>query len=388
MSENAMDAPIVPPPPPRSIAARPNGVYVALPLITLAWLVLFGIVAMSAFRIERYELAPGDALAVAPRIEFAATEGQSDVPERYPNDEGMHFVTALGGQLSILDAVLGWIDPHVQVDTYEERFGDQTPEQNREIGFQSMVTSKQLAQFVALRAVGIEAELVDGVVQIAAVVCDGAPEENSACENLEVGDVIVAVNGNETATLPALLAELAKPEYTVGQVVTVTVVSDGNAGSQIDPSQTVDVPIQLMASDDGTRAIIGIVPADTRQLSLPFDVRISTTDIGGPSAGLAFTLALLDELTEGDLMGKGKVAATGTIRQDGSVGAIGALEQKAVAVRQSGIGLFLVPSEQSDDEIERARKAAGSSVRIVAVSTLDEALEALLANGGDPLPRR
>lgn len=140
-----------------------------------------------------------------------------------------------------------------------------------------------------------------------------------------------------------------------------------------------------MGSGDGTRPILGIVPADTRTVRLPFDVQISTTDIGGPSAGLAFTLSLLDELTTGNLMGNGRVGATGTIRQDGSVGAIGALEQKAVAVRESGVTLFLVPSEQTDQEVAKAQKAAGKSVKIVQVSNLDEALTALLQNGGDGL---
>jgi PDZ domain-containing protein len=84
-------------------------------------------------------------------------------------------------------------------------------------------------------------------------------------------------------------------------------------------------------------------------------------------------------------MGNGRVAATGTIRQDGTVGAIGALVQKAVAVRESGVTLFLVPAEQTDEEVAQAQKAAGRSVKIVAVSDLDEALNALRENGGDSL---
>jgi PDZ domain-containing protein len=120
-------------------------------------------------------------------------------------------------------------------------------------------------------------------------------------------------------------------------------------------------------------------------VTLPFEVQISTTDIGGPSAGLAFTLALLDELTSGNLMGPSRVVATGTISNDGSVGAIGALEQKAVAVKASGANLFLVPDGQSADEMKRARRAAGSQVEIVQVATLDEALSALRTRGGDAL---
>lgn len=295
-------------------------------------------------------------------------------------------MTALGGQLSILDSILGWLDPYVQVDTFRERFGDRTPEENRQVGFQSMVTSKQLAQYVAVKKLGLDAELVEGGAKVASVVCVNAPAENSACENLDVGDTIVAVNGNEISTLNSLLTELSKPEYSIGQTVIVRVIPEKPSQSEPDPSDAVDREIQLMASDDGTRPIIGIVPADTRSVRLPFEVEISTADIAGPSAGLAFTLSLLDELTNGNLVGDGRVAATGTIRQDGAVGAIGALEQKALAVKRSGVTLFLVPSEQSAAEMAKARKAAGSSVKIVQVATLDDALEALIANGGDPLP--
>lgn len=384
----SMDTPSVPVPPAPPVAASTRNLIVALPLLTLSWLVLLSVTVLAAVRVDRYVIAPGDAMAVSPRIEFAANVEGGDVPTRYEPDNGMYFVTALGGQLSVLDSILGWLDAHVQVDTFKERFGDQTPEQNRQVGFQSMVSSKQIAQYVALLRLGQDVTLTAGVAQVADVVCDGAPESNSACENLSPGDVIVGVNSNPIPTLDALLAELSKPGYEPGQVVTVSVISDADFDGTIDPSKAKDVEIELMSSDDGTRPIIGIIPADTRELVLPFDVRISTTDIGGPSAGLAFTLSLLDELTEGELMGKGRVAATGTIREDGTVGAIGALEQKAVAVRRSGATLFLVPAEQPDAEIERAREAAGSKVRIVPVRDLDDALEALLAHGGDPLPNR
>ena len=84
-------------------------------------------------------------------------------------------------------------------------------------------------------------------------------------------------------------------------------------------------------------------------------------------------------------MGTSQVVATGTISNDGSVGAIGALEQKAVAVKASGAEIFLVPAGQSADEMKRARNAAGSKVKIVQVATLDEALAVLRTYGGEAL---
>jgi PDZ domain-containing protein len=323
-------------------------------------------------------------MAVAPRIEFAKSSTGIKVPERFRTTNGIKFVTAFGGQLSILDSVLGWIDPYVQVDTYEEHFGTSTPSTSRRLGFQAMIGAKQIAEFVAMKKLGLDVKLEMGRVVIEELVCDGAPKKNAACTNLEVGETITHFDGVATPTLTDLAAQMKS--HAVGDSVELTVIPYKAGATTPDVSTAEKRSVQLMANaDDPSRPIIGFVPADTRTVSLPFEVKISTTDIGGPSAGLAFTLALLDELTSGNLMGASRVVATGTISNDGSVGAIGALEQKAVAVKASGADLFLVPAGQSADEMKRARHVAGSQVKIVQVATLDEALKVLRTNGGGAL---
>lgn len=340
---------------------------------------------MAAVRIQRWELAPGAAMAVSPRIGFSpASEGES-VPQRFTADNGIRFVTAYGGQLSILDSVIGWLDPFVQVNTYKEQFGERTPVSSRRLGYQAMFGAKQVAEYVAMKKLGLDAKFSEGDIVIEELVCDGAPKEKSACSVLEVGDTITAVNGTKTPTLSALLKLL--PTFSIGQQVKVTVLPYVAPGGTAVESEVRTV--EIMASpDEADRPIIGFIPADTRVVNLPFEVTISTPDIGGPSAGLAFTLSLLDELTKGDLMGKNRVAATGTINELGAVGAIGALVQKAVAVRDAGMTLFLIPAGQSDEEVRQARAAVGDSVDIVKVASLDDALKVLRARGGDPLPAR
>lgn len=339
---------------------------------------------MAAVRIQRWELAPGEAMAVSSRIGFSPISEGESVPKRYVADDGIRFVTAYGGQLSILDSILGWLDPYVQVDTYVEHFGERTPASSRRLGYQAMFGAKQVAEYVAMKKLGLDATFTEGAIVIEELVCEGAPKKNSACEVLEIGDTIAAINGTDTPTLSALLRLL--PTLSIGQVVDVTVlpyVAPGSSESTAPQKRKV----QIMASpDEADRPIVGFIPADTRVVKLPFEVNISTPDIGGPSAGLAFTLALLDELTDGDLMGNGRVAATGTMNELGEVGAIGALVQKAVASGDAGISLFLVPAGQSDDEVSAAREAAGPKVRIVQVATLDEALSVLRRNGGNALP--
>ena len=139
----------------------------------------------------------------------------------------------------------------------------------------------------------------------------------------------------------------------------------------------------MIASQDG-RAIIGFVPnpspPDTITFKFPFQVDIDSGQIGGPSAGLAFTLALLDRLTPGSLSGGVEVAATGTISPGGSVGPIGGLKQKTIAVLRTGAKVFLVPTS----EVAEAEEAAkGTDLKIVGVATLDEALAQLAALGGN-----
>jgi PDZ domain-containing protein len=150
------------------------------------------------------------------------------------------------------------------------------------------------------------------------------------------------------------------------------------------------VTVELSAApDEPDRTIVGFVPFDTRAIVLPFEVDIATGDIGGPSAGLAFTLALIDELSPGALTGPQDVAVTGTIDLNGDVGAIGGLAQKVSAVHQNGFRFFLVPASQSElttpEGRQRLEDAGRGEVEIIPVATLDEALAALEELGGDPL---
>ena len=97
---------------------------------------------------------------------------------------------------------------------------------------------------------------------------------------------------------------------------------------------------------------------------------------------------MIDQLSEGDLLGGKRVAVTGTIDINSKVGAIGGLTSKASAVLQSGAKYFLVPTSQGEEDIANARKVVGDQVEIIPVATLDEALAALERIGGDALPAR
>jgi PDZ domain-containing protein len=236
---------------------------------------------------------------------------------------------------------------------------------------QMMDTSKQVATQVALERLGHPVDVSITGETVVEVIPD-MPADGV----LEPGDTITAVDG-EPLDDPDDLTRLLGDEAP-GDEVTVTVQSPESAAQR-------DVELALAADpDDPERAIMGVRPSPRGvDFDFPFDVVIDTGDVGGPSAGLAFTLAIIDDLTPGDLTGGAKVAVTGTIAGDGSVGPVGGTGQKAASVRARDYDVFLVPSADYQAALGRA-----GDVEVVAVDTLDEALSALADLGGnaDDLP--
>ena len=354
------------------IAPRQRNMWWALPLLTIVWLVTGALITSSLVKINYWEVAPGSAEEVASRFSF--DKNALSQVTRYKTSAPILFVTAYGSKLSALDALVGVLDPDVDVLNREEKFGTITPGEQRRLGFQAMASAKQIAEYVALNRLGYDVSIAYGKLIIERLVCEDAPRPLSACLQLNPGDTITAFDGIEIPTLSDLMPIIA--DYSPGDVIEVTIIPHKK-------SESVKKKIELMVSpDDPDRTIIGVWPADTRTVDLPFEVDIDTDSIGGPSAGLSFTLALLDELTAGELTGGVKVAATGTIDGDESVGAIGALRQKTVAVKASGATVFFVPSAQTPEELSAARRVAGSKLRIVPVANLGEALKVLEELGG------
>lgn len=363
-----------------------------IPLATVAFVAILGVIVAMFWPLDRYSTAPGSATGVAGRLIIDPAAASRAGIELHDPEESVRFVTALGGRLSPLEAFMGWVDPFVKVQTCTERFGDCTPALDKQIQLGAMSTAKEIAAYVAFAYLGLDARLEEGVAQVGsfdAELCPPDAPELRACRVLEVGDTIVSVE---------------IPDDDSSRVFGVRVVSDlsealadSRPGDRVilkvrgigvpdDEVRTVEVELMASPSEPG-RTIIGFNARDTRIVVLPVDVDFDTDRIGGPSAGLAFTLALIDELTPGELSPPGGVAVTGTMAEDGSVGPIGALVQKAVAVKKSGTRLFLVPAGQAEAEITDARRAVGDAVEIVTVETLSEALAALADRGGSPVQR-
>jgi len=197
-----------------------------------------------------------------------------------------------------------------------------------------------------------------------------------ADEVLDAGDMITAIDGT-TINLASDIAPALEGKK-AGDTVTVTYVRPGEA-----EPQTAEVKL---TTAEGGRVILGIIPdpspPSTIQFSFPIEVTIDSGQVGGPSAGLAFTLALLDSLTPGSLTGGKNVAATGTIKPSGDVGNIGGIRQKTITVERAGADVFLVPV---DEEPDAKAAAEGTDLKVVGVRNLDDALKALADLGGNAL---
>jgi PDZ domain-containing protein len=328
-----------------------------------------------------YALVPASADPVNPRLTVRG------VPQ-YPSSADVHFVTISGPRPEYTMRLLEWFvsrsNPAVVHQSRFDSFGDETPQQQRQRGQESMRSAKEVAIYVAFQKVGYEAELVPGEVRIDDLVCLEADASGQTCTRfapsdveLDPGDTLLRLDGVKLDTVEDLTPVLAEKQP--GDTVDVEYRRDGEVR---------EGQIELIASpDDPERTIVGFFPSDTAQVRLDdsVEVVIDTDQVGGPSAGAAFTVTLIDELTEGDLLGGKEVAITGTINLDGTVGAIGGLSSKASAVLQNGLKYFLVPVDQGEDDIAKARRVVGDEVQIIPVASIDEILQVLSDLGGDAL---
>ena len=132
-----------------------------------------------------------------------------------------------------------------------------------------------------------------------------------------------------------------------------------------------EVSVRPIRGPQGT-PMIGVIVSQAADIKLPVDVEIDTNDVGGPSAGLAFALDLMEELGH-DVDHGNRVAVTGALELDGTVGEIGGIKQKTIGVERAGIKVFLVPA---GDNAREARKYA-RNVRIIPVTTFQQALRQL-----------
>lgn len=327
------------------------------------------VIAGFVIRVNYFTIAPGEAVGLK---DLVTVEGGKSFPDER-GDIRLLFVRERN-HVNLWRYLQAKLDG--DIDLYpEERLNpdNRSPQQLQNQAAQLMADAKTNATKVALEAAGYEVTAAPGLTVSDVEI--GYPAENL----VELGDVIISADGKKITSSTELAETVSKRK--AGEKVALVIEREGK-------QRTLDVPVKF--NPNLGRMLMGV--SASPRFTFPVTVKVDTEGIGGPSAGLAMSLAILDDLTPGDLTGGNRVAVTGTMRPDGSVGEIGGINQKAVAARASGARLFLVPECNPDNDpallasckadLARATERAGNNVRVIPVASLDDALAALRENGG------
>jgi len=304
---------------------------------------------------NEYIFLPDPAHAVAPLVSVA---GGHD-----PTRGGVYYVDVIVRKATWLERLFPGI--HNGADLYPVGAIDPpgvNDQLRRRLDLQDMRLSQQVAAAVALRAAGKQVVMRPVGARVA-FVGKGLP----AFGKLEPGDVIVALDGKPVHALRDVFVRMTA--HRVGDVVAFTV----RRGTQtlVERMKTVGV-----GTGKNRRPIVGVSLEQALDIHLPLQVRINAGSVGGPSAGVAFALDVMEELGR-DVVHGHKVAATGELHADGTIGPIGGIKQKTIGAREAHVDAFLVPA---GDNAREARKYA-HGLRIIPVDTFPQALRALATLG-------
>ena len=323
----------------------------AIALVVVSFVLLCVGVVARYVQLPYDTLAPGSARAVNSVIEV---KGHPSYP---PQGKVFYTTVSVRERVNPYEALAGWLDPAVEILPETKVRGTVPPDQFQRMNIEAMADSKTTAQVLALRELGytnlgVGAEVVE--------VVPGQP----AAPVLKPTDVIVAIDGKPVATSSDAVAAIRAR------------AAGDTLAMRIKRGDAAPIDVEAVLAEGEGRPLLGV--RLSTKIQLPFDIKIDSGRIVGPSAGLAYGLELLDLLTPGELTGGSSVAATGELLADGTIGPIGGVAQKAVTVRRAGIKVFLVPKQNEAE----ARAHAGGGLEIRGVANFDEALKALATLDG------
>ena len=271
-------------------------------------------------------------------------------------------VTSPDSHVGLWQAIDGWFDSDTAVIPRDLVYPpEQSVQEAEEETHLEMTGSQSSAQIAGLTEAGYK---VTETVQIMTVV----PDE-PADGQLEVGDQMVAVDGEPVDTAQAAINAVRDREP--GDPVKITVRRDGE-------TRTFDIATEPSADDASVPVVgieIGLMP------HFPFPIRFNVDpNIGGPSAGAMFALAIYDKLTPGELTDGQVIAGTGEIDAKGNVGSIGGIQQKIVGSERVGADIFLVPADNCAEAVD----VDHDDLQLVEIDTLHSAVTSLDALAADP----
>lgn len=336
------------------------------------WCLIFGIIALVVLAVSPAPYVirqPGPAFNALGQEENSDGK-QQDVIEisgarTYDSGDGSLYVMTVNivgnpqSQPNWLQVLGAWLTPGKDVLPVEAYYpeGTTVDERNQESALM-MTQAQDSAIAAALTELGYDVREQMSVAQVNA--------DAAAAGVLEPGDIIVTIDGKPITNMD----ELGALELTTSPTE-VVFTRDGKEHS-------VEITPKLTQTSDGEVPLLGIQLQ--YQYDFPIDVSIDLGDVGGPSAGMMFALATYDKLTEGALTGGDQVTGTGTMSDDGTVGAIGGIRQKMYEAVSLNADYFIAPEANCAEVLDGG---IPGDLTVYAVGALDEALQVVETNAAD-----
>ncbi|HYH51477.1 MAG TPA: site-2 protease family protein, partial [Acidimicrobiia bacterium] len=314
------------------------------------WVVVSAVIAVAGLALYRppyVVIAPGEAIEVSDDITINGVP-VDDLNGRYL------IATVSLSRRSALTTLWSALRDDRDVVPYQDVFPlGVDPEEYSRAQRQVFHESRRVAAAAAARAVGLQVSVSGSGARILEV-ADASPADGV----LRAGDVIVEIDGEPVTTAAGVVDAIrSRPAGT--ELTVVVERNDARQSLVVTPEELPDV---------AGRVGIGVVlETSGLEVDLPFEITFQDRDIGGPSAGLAYGMAIADLLDDADLAQGRTLAATGTISIDGDVGPVGGVEQKAIAVQDAAADVFLVPQTEVNQAEEEGLTVRG-------VRTLEQAL--------------
>jgi Lon-like protease len=313
---------------------------------------------VTAFPVPYVSFSPGpvkDTLGETKSKPVIEIKGHETFPTTGQLDLTTVSVTSPDRELTLPQAMRNWLDPHHDLFPRDIIYPpDQSADEVEEQNTAEMTGSQDSAIAAALQEANVPFHPKVSTVA----------KDTPADGKLKPGDIVLAVDGATVSQVPQVGEFVRK--HKVGENVVFLIRRGGT-------EQTVQLKTAATPGE-ATRPMVGI----TIGVDSPVKVTVNLgQDIGGPSAGTAFALAIYDKLTPGALLAGKHVAGTGTIDALGQVGAIGGIQQKIAGAKEDGATIFLVPAPNC----EAALHADVKGIQLVKITTLNEAIAALKAVG-------
>ncbi|WAA13702.1 SepM family pheromone-processing serine protease [Fervidibacillus halotolerans] len=322
-------------------------------LITL--FITLSFIIINFFPLPYYVTSPGMAKELDDVIK---------VENGYTETGDFMLTTVSIGKATIFSFLFAKLKDYYEVEPKEAiRYEDETDEEYHVRQLYLMESSKENALQVAFEKAGKSVEVTYNGIYVLRTL-EGTP----AASILRPGDRIVAIDGHSFQSTEEFTTYVQQKD--VGDVCVITFIREGE-------KLTKELTIQLIPTIQ--KPGIGITLVDDKTVITDPKVTIDTDQIGGPSAGLMFSLELYNQLTEDDLTKGYLIAGTGTINEKGEVGPIGGIDQKVVAAHKAGAEIFFAPREggKKGSNYEVAKETAkdiDTNMKIVPVDTFEEAL--------------